>query len=392
LFTGDTLSTVLYAVATGYPDRARSIVHESDELEPSERERLHPVLESEGTSPAEQARLLGDALRELQANRDLSNECYRLAFYLDQGSVGLSDNPLYAYFAAHRSGRLLDKWVHYFPIYHRHLGQFRDRGARLLEIGVSHGGSLELWRHYFGQRTALVGIDIDEAAVRHAGPAATVLIGDQTDRDFLTAVVEEHGPFDVVIDDGGHHMHQQIASVETLFPSLSEGGVYLVEDCHTSYWDEFGGGVKRDGTFIEWVKDRIDDLHRYHLSDPVDAVWATHVDSVHCYDSVVVLEKRARRPPFAEQAGTSTFVYQNRPVSALVGEMLATRDAAIAQRRASEDALAATRSELRASDDALAATKSELLDAWSQIKDLRGTLSWRTTAPFRRLRRYVKRR
>ncbi len=261
MFSGDTLSNLLHALATGYDDRAKNIVYVSDEVDEQEREQLRPVVDSAELSPVERVRLLGDVLRGLEADRNLANECYRLAFYLNQDSVAMSENPLFAYFVAHRSGRLLDKWVHYFPIYDRHLASFRDVGARVLEIGVAHGGSLDMWERYLGPSTVLIGVDIDEDTSRLASPARTILIGDQGDPDFLRTVVERHGPFDIVIDDGGHTMQQQITSVETLFPSLNDGGVYIVEDCHTSYWEEFGGGLRRGGTFIEWTKSRIDDLH-----------------------------------------------------------------------------------------------------------------------------------
>jgi hypothetical protein len=413
LFNGDTLSTLLYALATGYTDRAKNIVYVSEELDESERDRLQAIVEDDAAGPVAQVRRLGDALRELGASRDLSNECYRLAFYLSQDSVELSENALFAYFVAHRSGRLLDKWVHYFPIYERHLAPYRDRGATLLEIGVYQGGSLDMWTRYLGDSATVIGIDIDDTALRLADPALTILIGDQADPDFLRSVVEQHGPFDVVIDDGGHTMEQQIGSIETLFPTLSDGGVYIVEDSHTSYWDEFGGGEHREGTFIGWAKRRIDDLHGYHRPEPIDPIWTTHVDAIHCYDSVVVLDKKARTPPFSEQVGTSDFVFNQRPVSVLVGEMLATRDAAISQRQALEARLGEVeadlgraglehqglearlgevQAELRRVDLELRAPRNDLLESWDQIRAMRHTISWRITKPLRAVRRLVPRR
>jgi Methyltransferase domain len=383
LFNGDTLATLLYALATGYPDRARNIIYVSDELNDRERGRIRSIIDDPAATPVQQVRGLGDALRELQADRDLSNECYRLAFYLSQDSVALSDNPLFAYFLAHRSGRLMDKWVHYFPVYHRHLAPYRDCGKQVLEIGVYQGGSLDMWARYLGPSTTIVGIDIDESSARLANPARTVVIGDQADPDFLRSVVEQHGPFDVVIDDGGHTMEQQITSVETLFPIMNDDGVYLVEDSHTSYWEEFGGGHGREGTFIEWVKSRLDDLHRYHLAGPVDPIWTAQVDAIHCYDSVVVLDKKVRTPPFSEHVGNSGFIHQHGPVSALVGEMLATRDAAISQ----SQALGA---ELRKTEADLTVTRNDLLESWSHIQTMRGTISWRVTAPLREVRRLLR--
>jgi hypothetical protein len=406
LFNGDTLSTLLYALATGYPDRAKNIVYVSEELDEPERERLRPIVEDETAGAVAQVRRLGDALRELGASRELSNECYRLAFYLGQDSVALSENALFAYFVAYRSGRLLDKWIHYFPIYEKHLAPYRDRGVRLLEIGVYQGGSLDMWTRYLGEAATVIGIDIDEAALRLADPGRTVIIGDQADPDFLRSVDEQHGPFDVVVDDGGHTMEQQIASIETLFPTLTDGGIYIVEDSHTSYWEEFGGGERREGTFIEWAKRRIDDLHRYHLPGTVDPVWTAHVDAIHCYDSVVVFDKKARTPPFSEQAGTSDFVFHQRPASVLVGEMLATRDAAIGQRedlearlgreRLERQGLEARLGEIEADrrrvDLELTATRNDLSESWEQIRAMRHTISWRITKPLRAVRRLVRRR
>jgi Methyltransferase domain len=389
LLNRESLSTLLYAIVTRYPDRAKNLIHTSEELDDDERARLRMIVEDDAAPAVEQARRLGDALRE-HGPRELANECYRLAFYLSDESVDLVNNPLFAYFVAHRSGRLLDKWVHYFPIYDRHLSPYRGQAVKLLEIGVFRGGSLDMWKWYLGASSTLVGIDIDEDAARQADSRCTVLIGDQADRDFLGSVVEQHGPFDIIIDDGGHTMEQQVASAESLFPSLNEGGVYLVEDSHTSYWKEYGGGRGREGTFIEWVKDRIDDLHGYHLDEPIEPVWTEQVDAIHCYDSVIVVNKKRRFAPFCEQVGGSDYLFYQRPTSELVDEMLATRDAAIVQR---EEAIA----QMRRSESARQRAESErqrltvicndLDEARDQVKAMRDTFSWRVTAPLRMVRR-----
>jgi hypothetical protein len=377
MFSQETLSTLLYALATGDSDRAATLVSCSDELDDHERERLRSIIDEEA-SPVETTRRIGDALRAVDAPRDLSNECYRLAFYLSRASVALSENQLFAHFVANRSGPLLDKWIHYFPIYERHLGPYRNRDARLLEIGISSGGSLELWERYFGPSMTLVGIDIDEAVLVDNDPGRTIVIGDQADPEFLRAVVDQYGPFDVILDDGGHTMDQQITSVETLFPELNNDGVYIVEDCHTSYWEEYGGGLGRDRTFIEWIKSRVDDLHRYHLAGPVDPVWTLRVDAIHCYDSVVVLDKKERTPPFCEQMGSSSFVYRPRPASALVGEMLTTRNAAIEK--------------LRGLENRVEQLEAELSDSRGQSAAMKRSAWWQITSPLRWIRRLVRER
>jgi len=129
-----------------------------------------------------------------------------------------SENPLEQYFRANQ-GRLIHKWVHYFDIYHRHFERFRGRPVVIVEFGVSQGGSLEMWRDYFGDAATIYGVDIDERCADLGGPGTHILIGDQEDRDFLRSVGERTGPIDILIEDGGHKMAQQIATFEELYPS-----------------------------------------------------------------------------------------------------------------------------------------------------------------------------
>ncbi len=120
--------------------------------------------------------------------------------------------------------------------------------------------------------------------------------------------MRKHGPFDVIIDDGGHTMSQQITAIEYLFGTLNDGGVYIVEDTHTSYWESF---ADQDVTFMQWVKERLDDLNGYHWVQGTELpAWTRMVTGIHAYDSIVVLDKGRHLPPFCEVVGTgSSLVY-----------------------------------------------------------------------------------
>jgi hypothetical protein len=421
----EAITNVLHALATGFSDRAINIVAMSDEISEDERAVLWGAL-TEDQDRSAQARHFGDALRSLGAERQFVNECYRVAFYAGDDWKALSSNPLYAFFTANRAGYPLDKWIHYFPIYERHLARYRGLPVRVLEIGVYRGGSLELLRHFLGPDAYLVGIDIDEVAQAAVGGRHPVEIGDQADSEFLLRVAEKHGPFDIVIDDGGHSMRQQIASVEILFPILKDDGTYLVEDCHTSYWPEYADNGPEGPTFIEWVKARIDDLNAYHYSRSreLQAPWQTDFGGLHVYDSVVVLSKRRHAAPFSELSGDSEFINYPRQMGAIHLEMLATRDAAItraaeleaetadirAQAEAdverSRDELRVLRNELVGVRSELAGVRidlerlreehaqrcSELLGSWEIIREMRRSRSWKLTAPLRRLKSMLTRR
>ena len=220
-----------------------------------------------------------------------------------------ASNPLAEYFFAN-PGRLIDKWHHYFEIYHRHFATFRGRAPVVVEIGVFHGGSLEMWRRYFGPGARIVGIDVHPACSRFAGDGVEVLIGDQADRGFLAEVRRMVPHIDILIDDGGHSMEQQIATFEELYPHIQPEGVYLCEDLHTSYLAKYGGGPPgHAGTFVERAKVLVDRLMAWHSQDAGFAVdeFTRSTFALHFYDSVLVMEKRPMQPPRQSRTGTPSF-------------------------------------------------------------------------------------
>lgn len=201
-------------------------------------------------------------------------------------------------------GVIVHKWHHYIPLYDRYFSSFRGRKIRFLEIGVSKGGSLQMWRKYFGDDAIIFGIDIDPECEKLNGLAGQVRIGSQTDNVFLESVVKEMGGLDIVLDDGGHHMEHIPATLEYLFHHLSFGGIYVIEDLHTAYWKTFGGGYRAKGNFFGFVMDLIDDMHHwYHTKKLKRAAISSKCSGIHIHDSIVVLEKNKVFEPVHSQVG-----------------------------------------------------------------------------------------
>jgi cephalosporin hydroxylase len=215
-------------------------------------------------------------------------------------------NPLTDYFFSNK-GRLIHKWLHYFDIYHRHFQPYRNKPVTIVEFGVSHGGSLQMWKSYFGPQARIVGVDINPKCAALEEPQIEIVIGDQDDRQFLRSLAKRVGDIDVLIEDGGHTMTQQIATFEELWPNIVDGGVFLMEDLHTSYWPEYNGGYQREGTFIEYGKKLIDQQHAWHARDEdefqVDEYTRT-IAGMHVYDSIIVFDKATVTQPGAERTGT----------------------------------------------------------------------------------------
>ncbi|MBS0212418.1 MAG: class I SAM-dependent methyltransferase [Proteobacteria bacterium] len=216
-------------------------------------------------------------------------------------------NDLQAFFEAN-DGRLIHKWMHYFEVYDRHFARFRGTDVHVLEFGVSQGGSLDMWRDYFGPRCRIFGADINPHCKTLENEHARIFIGDQEDRGFLRSLAQQIPRVDILIDDGGHTMRQQIATFEELFGHVSPNGVYLCEDIHTSYWKRWGGGHRRRGSFVEYAKGFIDRIHAWHSESPTLAVddFTRSAHSLHWYDSILVIEKRPMTAPEHRKTGAAS--------------------------------------------------------------------------------------
>jgi len=220
-----------------------------------------------------------------------------------------ASNDVERLFYSH-TGNLVHKWHHYFEVYDRYLGRFRDRPIKLIEIGVSQGGSLQLWRNFFGPLARIVGVDIAPRCEILREQGLDVRIGGQTDAEFLHALIAEIGGIDVLIDDGSHMCAHQRATFEIVFPVLNDGGIYLCEDLHTSYQGRFGGGHLREGTMIEYAKTLVDRMHAWYAAESPALKECNITRSLHSvsfFDSIALFEKRPISTPFRVQAGNRLF-------------------------------------------------------------------------------------
>ena len=214
------------------------------------------------------------------------------------------DNDLKKYFLNNK-GRLINKWMHYFDIYDAHFSRYRGTDVHIVEFGVFQGGSLQMWKHYFGPKCKIYGVDINPECKKFEEENVKIFIGDQEDKDFLKELAKKIPRIDILLDDGGHTMKQQINTFEVLFPKIDDNGVYMCEDLHTSYWWEYYGGYKRKGTFIEYSKSFIDYINAWHSRTKKLKVndFTKSARSLHYYDSILVVEKGNVKKPCSKQTG-----------------------------------------------------------------------------------------
>jgi len=150
--------------------------------------------------------------------------------------------------------RLADKYgTDKGSVYHRYtsfydevLSPIKNDKLKFVEIGVWFGESIKMWRDYLPNSTiyALDYVESNATSKHSKGPGlkhaynldrVTPCIVDQSSRSDIARFVELYGnSFDVILDDGGHLMNQQQISFGTFFPHVSPGGMYILEDLHTS--------------------------------------------------------------------------------------------------------------------------------------------------------------
>ena len=137
------------------------------------------------------------------------------------------------------------KWGEYSSHYDQHISHIRNNAIKnwtnvnILEIGVQSGGSTRAWRRYFGPLTKYIGIDINPNCKEVEDTNIHIEIGSQLDSFFLITICLKYGPFDLIIDDGGHTTEMIILSLEILWNCMKHDGVYIIEDTHSmSMWSQ----------------------------------------------------------------------------------------------------------------------------------------------------------
>jgi hypothetical protein len=204
------------------------------------------------------------------------------------------------------------KWHNYSEPYAYYFAAIKDKPIKFLEIGMHRGVSVQLWENYF-KNAELHFVDINFNLVQYFSKRSRYHLADQADPNQLIQVMKETGgEFDIIIEDGGHTMVQQITSFVTLFPYLKSGGLYIIEDLHTSYWKDFGGHGTVESpqagpnTAIQFLKDLIDDVNfvgartagatrvNRDLSSIQNEmnIYRKEIFAMHFYDSLCVIIKR----------------------------------------------------------------------------------------------------
>lgn len=147
----------------------------------------------------------------------------------------------------------------YFQVYDEIFGPYVGKKITFVEVGVLNGGSLFMWRDFFGPNARIIGVELNPDAKKWEEHGFEIFIGSQADPVFWDDLFKKIGPIDVMLDDGGHFNDQQIITTLCAIPHIKDGGLLAVEDVHTSYMAKFNSPSKY--SFINFAKNTADRIN-----------------------------------------------------------------------------------------------------------------------------------
>jgi hypothetical protein len=215
------------------------------------------------------------------------------------------------------TGKSSDKWESYLPVYDRLFSPFRDNSVNILQIGVHNGGSLEVLAKYFRQAVHIIGSDTNPSCgdLKYDDPRISIVVGNINTQEVLDSITSKLQAIDLLIDDGSHTSADVVATFVNYFQLVSPGGLYIIEDTHSLYWEAAGGGVLRGHSAQQLFKLLTDVVNLEHwqrdlplntylstffLADAIpDVIAEGWVEGIEFLNSLIVVRK-ARRASHAK--------------------------------------------------------------------------------------------
>ena len=215
------------------------------------------------------------------------------------------------------------KYDSYFSVYEALLKKYVGRDVTIVEVGIFNGGSLFMWRKYFGAKARIIGIDLNPDALEWKKHGFEIFIGDQSSEAFWADLFQKIGKVDVLIDDGGHTNRQQIITSHYAIQNIHDGGLLIVEDVHTNYFREFGNPSRY--SFVNFAYRIVDGVNsRAYALRRTYARYSSRVYSVSFFESMVAFQIDSRlckqSVPTSNNGanrGVTDFRYQGPMTSAL---------------------------------------------------------------------------
>ena len=196
----------------------------------------------------------------------------------------------------------------YFQVYEEMFNKYVGKKMTFVEVGVLQGGSLFMWREYFGKDARIIGIDLHPNAKELEKHGFEIYIGSQSDKNFWRNFYTKVGKIDILLDDGGHVNDQQIVTLSESVNNINDDGIIMTEDVHTSYFKKFGNPSKY--SYINYSKYLIDVVNsRFPETEIKKNNFRNKIYSISFYESIVAIKinsKKSIQPNILRNSETKT--------------------------------------------------------------------------------------
>jgi len=182
----------------------------------------------------------------------------------------------------------------YFQAYEEIFNKYVGKKITFVEVGVLHGGSLFMWREYFGKEARIIGIDLHPKAKELEKYGFEIYIGSQSDESFWKDFFAKVGKIDILLDDGGHGNDQQIITLVESIHNTNDDGIIVIEDVHASYMKRFGNPSKH--SFVNYSKYLINVVNsRFPDTKIKKNDFKNKIYSVSFYESIVAIKINSKK-------------------------------------------------------------------------------------------------
>ncbi len=190
---------------------------------------------------------------------------------------------------------------YYIKHYQSIFRKLKFKRIKLFEIGVGGyhypnigGNSLRMWKRYF-PFGKIYSLDIYNKTFVEEN-RIKIFQGSQIDEILLNNITTQIGELDIIIDDGSHINEHVIKTFQILFPKLKNGGIYVIEDCQTSYWPDYGGNsenLNNANTIMNYFKNLTDSINYEELliSNYNPSYFDKHIISIQFFHNLIFVFK-----------------------------------------------------------------------------------------------------
>ncbi|WP_417385606.1 class I SAM-dependent methyltransferase [Gimesia sp.] len=304
-------------------------------------------------------------------------------------------------------GKVSDKWAAYLNAYEEVLAEYQDATVKLLEIGVQNGGSLEIWEQYFSNLQTIVGCDINPSIsqLEYQNPSINLVVGNATEDDTAKQILEHCNSFNIIIDDGSHRSDDIILTFARYFPVLELNGLFIIEDLHCSFWEEFQGGLFEPFSSLSFLKrlsdiinhehwgiqkSRVEHLAKYgeKYGCEFDEEELKKIHSIEFINSMCIIRKKEAD---LNKLGKRIFSGQKELIAACSEEYAGTELISPDQSEnywsfqgtSLEDQLSNSLKEIEALKDSNETLNHKICDLENKILEYETSVSWKLTKPIR---------